>query len=46
MKSALTSKSWLQNALDKPSISNNNNNITSYVQIDEYIATNFSKLNN
>ena len=26
--------------------SHNNNNITSYVQIDEYIPTNFYKLNN
>jgi hypothetical protein len=27
-------------------MSNNNNNITSYVQIDEYVPTNFYRLNN
>lgn len=31
--------------MDK-NISNNNNNITSYVQIDEYVPTNFYRLNN
>ena len=47
MKSGHTSKSWVaNNIIDKNySQSNNNNNITSYVQIDEYIATNFTKLN-
>jgi len=43
MKSGYTSKSWVSH-LDR-NISNNNNNITSYVQIDEYISTNFQKLN-
>ena len=43
MKSGFTSKSWLPN-LDKNIISNNNN-LTSYVQIDEYLPANFTKLN-
>ncbi len=44
MKSGYTSKSWLTQ-LDR-NVSHNNNNITSYVQIDEYIPTNFYRLNN
>jgi hypothetical protein len=43
MKSGYTSKSWVSH-FDR-NVSNNNNNITSYVQIDEYIPTNFQKLN-
>jgi hypothetical protein len=47
MKSGLTSKSWITNNIIDKNYSHtlNNNNITSYVQIDEYIATNFNKLN-
>ncbi len=47
MKSGYTSKSWMTNNMADKNYSHtqNNNNITSYVQIDEYIATNFVKLN-
>ena len=44
MKSGHTSKSWLPSVMDKNATSNNNN-LTSYVQIDEYLGINFSKLN-
>jgi hypothetical protein len=43
MKSGYTSKSWLTN--NQPNITNNGNNLTSYVQIDEYIGVNYEKLN-